>query len=121
MAGQGGRRHDPVAVEFAKIMALGGVIGVTASLVIATALAKLAGLPWTTAFVSSAWPAMVGGPFFGVAFGMVRRFARMDAMDTNAGTKAGTMAPGPHTEEGETDAPAAASATGHVAFGGQQA
>ncbi|MGH2689464.1 MAG: hypothetical protein ACRDKW_11730, partial [Actinomycetota bacterium] len=78
------------------------------------ALAKLAGLPWTTAFVSSAWPAMVGGPFFGVAFGMVRRFARMDAMDTTA--------PAPHTAaEPGADAPAAASAPGQVAFGGRQA
>jgi hypothetical protein len=60
---------------------------------------------------------MVGGPFFGVAFGMVRRFARMDTMDT----KTGTTAPGPHTEVPEADAPAASSATGQVAFGGQQA
>jgi hypothetical protein len=109
VAGQGGKKHDPVAVEFAKIMAVGGVIGVTASLVIATGLAKLAGLPWTTAFVSSAWPALVGGPFFGVAFGMVPRFARMDTMDT--------MGPARHAAEPEAHTAPAATAAGHVAFG----
>lgn len=114
MGAQGARRHtpaDPVAVEFAKFMAVGGVIGVMASLVIATALARFAGLAWSTAFVTAAWPAIVGGPFFGVAFGMVRRFARMD-----------TLAPAaPAGTESETGAPAAAPVPGEVAFGGRQA
>jgi hypothetical protein len=110
----GARQHtpgDPVAVEFAKIMAVGGLIGVTASLVIATALARLAGLAWGTAFLTAAWPALVGGPFFGVAFGMVRRFARMDTM-----TSATPAAADPHP-----DALGAAQVTGEVAFGGRQA
>lgn len=114
MGAQGARQHtpaDPVAVEFAKIMAVGGVIGVIASLVIATALARIAGLTWSTAFVTAAWPAMVGGPFFGVAFGMVRRFARMD-----------TLAPAaPAGTESAPGALAGAPVPGELALGRRQA
>jgi hypothetical protein len=69
---------DPVALEFGRIMAWGAVIGVSTSVVVATLLARFAGLSWWTALLTSMWPAVVGGPFFGVTFGLVGRFSRME-------------------------------------------